>query len=73
LTIFSTFLRAVWWNFFGIFGTLWALGLAGISEISLARHIGIGVATRCWQRFDGKKHAKFKKVQKNVYYVVTHR
>jgi hypothetical protein len=47
--------------------------MGGISEISLARHIGICVATRWWQQVDEKKHAKFKKVQKNVYYVVTHR
>jgi hypothetical protein len=29
-----------------------------ISKISLARHIGIFVATRWWQLFDGKNHAK---------------
>jgi hypothetical protein len=35
-----------------------------ISEISLARHIGICVAARRWQRFDGKNHAKLKKSKK---------
>jgi hypothetical protein len=38
--------------------------MGGISEISLARHIGICVATRWWQRFDGKNHAKLKKSKK---------
>jgi argonaute-like protein implicated in RNA metabolism and viral defense len=35
--------------------------MGAISEISLARPIGIGVAKRWWQRFDGKNHVKFKK------------
>jgi hypothetical protein len=38
--------------------------VGGISEISLARHIGICVATRWWQRFDGKNHAKKKNPNK---------
>jgi hypothetical protein len=38
--------------------------MGGISEILLARHTGIYVATRWWQRFDGKNHAKLKKSKK---------
>jgi hypothetical protein len=41
--------------------------MGGISEISLPRHIGICVATRWWQRFDGKNHEKFKKVFKKMF------
>jgi hypothetical protein len=40
--------------------------MGGISEISPARHIGICVATRWWQRFDGKNHAKLKKTPKTI-------
>jgi hypothetical protein len=37
--------------------------VGGISEISLARHIGIYVATRWWQRLDGKNHASLAPLQ----------